>query len=141
MAPLSALNAQAVNVLKLVPVSTDPKGCGAISYPIGANQSEELGVGRIDYQVSSKQTLYGRYFIGNSNLPVTWDNKNVLELNKVAQFNRAQSLAIGDTYTITPNLINSLHLTALRTLNLRVLVPYFDPSRWAYTTRRTGAPI
>ncbi len=144
VAPLADLVAPAKTLLETVypaaPVSaTNP--CGSITIPVGSNQGEQLGVGRIDYQISSKQTLYGRYFIGNSSLPVTWDGKNVLQLGgKVAQYNRAQSLAIGDTYTISPTLINSLHLTALRTLNIRGIVPWFSPQQIGVNYTSDGSP-
>jgi hypothetical protein len=126
--PASAINQQGLNVFNKLPVpasSTDP--CGLISVPIGANQSEQLGVGRIDYQFSSKHTFYGRYLVGNSLLPVTSDGKNILELNKVVQSNRAHTVALGDTFTYSPTFINSAHITVLRTRNVRGIVPWFDP--------------
>ncbi len=114
----------AQNLFKFIPVATNP--CGNITYGISANTTEQQGIGRVDYQVSEKHTLYGRYFIGNYNSPTTWDNQNVLELNKVVQANRVQSLAIGDSYTFSPHLINSLHVTGNRTYGLRAMVPYFS---------------
>ena len=114
-------------VSQYLPVPTDQQ-CGIISFPVGNNSGEQLGVGRIDYQVSQKQTVFGRYLFGNYTLPVTWDNKNVLELNHVGQFNRAQSVALGDVYTFSPSVINSAHITVNRSLNNRAVVPYFDPN-------------
>ena len=45
----------------------------------------------------------------------------------MGQFNQDQSAVIGDTYDITPNIINSVRLTGNRTLGLRTLLPFFDP--------------
>ena len=118
-------NPAALNVLKFVPVSPDP--CGRLQYGIVNNDREHQIVGRMDYQLSSRNNLYGRYFIGNYNNPVVWDEKNVLLANKTGVANQAQSFTLGDTLIITPTTISSLHGTVIRTRNLRTLVSYFSP--------------
>jgi Carboxypeptidase regulatory-like domain/TonB dependent receptor len=118
----------ALALLKFVPIINDSAKpvCGAnLSYATDSDTSEQLGVGRVDYVISTKQSLYARYFIGNYSAPVTWDNVDVLELNQAVQANRDQSLAIGDSYAFSPNLLNSLHITGNRTYGLRAMVPYF----------------
>ncbi len=125
----SLFSTTALNLLKFVPILDDSAKptCGAnLSYATTGNTSEEEGIGRIDYEINSKQTLYARYFIGNYSAPTTWDNVNVLELNQVVQANRVQSLAIGDNYSFSPHLLNSLHITGNRTYALRGMVPYFS---------------
>ena len=121
-----AFNQQALNVLKFVPVSSDP--CGRLDYGISNNNSEYQGIGRLDYQVSDRHSLYGRYFTGNYENPVTWDNKNVLLANKTGVADRAQTLLLGDVFTFNAKTINSFHATVARTANLRSVVKYFSPS-------------
>ena len=118
-------NQAALNVLKFVPVSTDP--CGKLQYGIVNNNREYQVIGRLDYNFSQKHSLYGRYFIGNYNNPVTWDNKNVLLANKTGVADQDQTLTLGDTYTLNPTTISSTHATLIRTRGLRVMVPYFAP--------------
>src|SRR5262249_46869036 len=122
----SLFNQQALNFLKYVPASTDP--CGRIQYGILNNNREHQIIGRIDYQFNANHSFYGRYFLGNYNNPVEWDGQNVLLANKTGVANQAQSIVLGDNYVLTPNTINSLHVTVNRTRNYRVLVPYFSPT-------------
>jgi hypothetical protein len=121
----SLINQQALNLLKFIPISTDP--CGRIQYGILNNNREHQIIGRIDYQMSSNNTFYGRYFIGNYNNPVTWDGKNALLANKTGVADQAQSVVLGDTYIFSPHLVSSSHITVNRTRGFRVMVPYFSP--------------
>jgi Carboxypeptidase regulatory-like domain len=117
--------------------ATPTNPCGAILLANGANLNEQLGVGRLDYQISSKQTIFGRYLMGNSDQPLV--GTAVLQIaNKIVQKNRAQSLVIGDTYTGKPNVVNSLHLTALRTRNVRNIAPFFQPSTFGINDTADG---
>jgi Carboxypeptidase regulatory-like domain/TonB dependent receptor-like, beta-barrel len=118
-------NPQALNLLKFVPVSTDP--CGRLQYGIVNNNREHQVVGRMDYQLNPKQTVYGRYFIGNYQNPVVWDGKNVLLANKTGVANQAQTFVLGHTYVVNPNTISSFHGTLIRTRNFRTMVQYFSP--------------
>ena len=128
VAPLSARNPQGLNMVNFFPkVASATNPCGTISIPSGANLNEQLGVGRLDYQLSSKQTINARYLMGNSDQPLVGDS--ILEAAEQShQKNRAQSLSLGDTYTITPTVINSVHVTAIRTRNIREIAPFFDPT-------------
>ena len=118
-------NPQAINLLKFVLVSSDP--CGRIQYGIVNNNREHQILGRIDYQMGSQHTFYGRYFIGNYNNPVVWDGKNVLLANKTGVANQAQTFVLGHTFVANPNTISSFHGTLIRTRNLRTMVQYFSP--------------
>jgi hypothetical protein len=118
-------NQSALAVLKFVPVSTDP--CGKLTYGLVNNNREYQVIGRIDYNLSQKHSIYGRYFIGNYSNPVSWDGKNVLLANKTGVADQAQTFTLGDTYTINPTTISSFHGTLIRTRADRVMVPYFSP--------------
>jgi hypothetical protein len=106
-----------------LPVPTNP--CGIYNFPNPANYTENQGVARLDYQLSSKNTLFGRYFItnlvappGNSNLPP--DQGGLLIAAIDGQFDRVQSLTLGDTYVISSNTVNTLRLTGNRSYNLTI---------------------
>src|SRR5579864_1747170 len=68
-----------------------------------------MGVAKADYQKSPKNSMYVRAFVTNLEAPSTYDGKNALTLNTNAQHNRVYSLAVGDTYLISANIINSFH--------------------------------
>jgi hypothetical protein len=105
-------NQQALNILKLVPVSTNP--CGTTTLSIPNTGDENQGVSRIDWEQSPKNTIFGRYFITDFSDPPIFDGANLLTTTKAGQLARNQSAVIGDTYTISPTLINSIHVTANR---------------------------
>jgi hypothetical protein len=50
----------AVNISKRLPSSTDP--CGEITYEIGNDSDEHQPVARLDFQLSSDHSFFGRYF-------------------------------------------------------------------------------
>jgi hypothetical protein len=139
----SQFSQQALNIIKAgVPVSTGTvgtPGCGQINVPLSANSTSQQVIGRVDENVSSKQTLFARYFIARFNSPVTVESGDILEANQVAQFNQDQSVTIGDTYNVTPNIINSVRLTGNRTLGLRTLYPFFDPASVGINDYTTAA--
>jgi hypothetical protein len=112
IAPTS-LSPVALAFAKTLPTPTD--GCGTTVVSFRSNQDEDLPVGRIDYQVSSKHSLFGRFALGNLNVPSTYDGKNPLTINTYGVHDLNYQLAIGDTYLITTNLVNSLRVSASRT--------------------------
>src|SRR5262245_18163815 len=110
--PTIRFNQQALNVLKLVPQSSDP--CGRMTLSIPNTGDENQGVSRIDWIQSSKNMLFGRYFISDFADPPVFDGANLLTTTKAGQLARNQSLVLGDTFTLSPTLVNSIHLTANR---------------------------
>jgi hypothetical protein len=110
--PTIRFNQQALNVLQSVPVSTDP--CGRLTLSIPNTGDEDQGVSRVDWEQSSKNTIFGRYFITDFRDPPIFSGNNLLTTTKAGQFARNQSAVIGDTYTFTSSVIDSTHITANR---------------------------
>jgi hypothetical protein len=109
----SLYNQQALNLLQAIPVATSPDGKITFSSPGIVN--EDQGIARLDLPMSSKSTLFTRYFATDYRAPIPFDPTNILPQGKTAsQFSRYQSLAIGHTYTLTPNLVNSFRVTGTR---------------------------
>ncbi len=109
----SNFNAQSVALLGYVPIADNP--CGKISYTYPQTWNEDQGIARVDWNVSDKQNVFIRYFITNSRVPVPFDTENILPQSQATnQYAQYQTLAIGDNYTITQNLVNSLHVTGTR---------------------------
>lgn len=109
--PASSLNASSLALLKYVPVASDP--CGKVTYGIPNPSNEDQYIGRVDWNVSDNQTLFGRYYFTHYNAPAFFNN-NLLLTAQPGLDDQVQSATIGDTYSITPTLINSLHVSGTR---------------------------
>ena len=96
-----------LNLLKVIPISTDP--CGKLIYAISNPSNEYQYVSRLDWVLSSKNSVFARYFILDFANPAIYTN-NVLTTSRPALLQRSQTIALGDQFTITPTMINSLHI-------------------------------
>ena len=61
----SLLNPVAVNIMKTFPVTNDP--CGRTLYALVADQDENQYVAKMDWQISDKNSLFGRFMLGDLN--------------------------------------------------------------------------
>ncbi len=104
-----------------VPISTDP--CGLLKYVLPAIDNENQEIGRIDYVFSARHNLYGRYFIDDFQAPPPFDIHNLFLTQTPGNWERAQSLTIGDSYSISSSLVNSFHATASRRRDNRGVNP------------------
>src|SRR5215469_15393989 len=98
-----------VALAKYLPKTSDP--CGKVSYGIPVQSNERQFVGRVDWIINSKHSLYGRYFLDNYTLKAFFDPHDILVTSTSGNVERAQTFVLGETYTITPATVNSLHLT------------------------------
>jgi hypothetical protein len=108
-----SLNPVAVNIAKTLPVTNDP--CGRVLYGLVANQDEDQVVAKLDYNISTKHSIFGRYMLGRLNTGSTFDQKDPLSINTYGYKDFDYGFNFGDTYTIGNNLVNSLRLAANRT--------------------------
>jgi hypothetical protein len=122
----SRLSSVTPNFLKHVLVSTDP--CGRLQHGIPNNNTENQGLGKVDYTINNDQTVFARYFYAFYDNPATYDGSNVLTLSRTGQNNQAHSLVVGHNYIISTNTLNSFHGTFNRTLNDRQVPEYFTPT-------------
>jgi len=119
----SRLNPVAVGFLKYVPAATDP--CGQIRYGIQNNNTEHEALGKFDYNLNTKQTLFVRYLYAVYENPATFDGQNVLTLSRTGQKNQVHSLVYGHNYVLSGTTLNSFHFTYNRTINDRPLPEFF----------------
>jgi hypothetical protein len=115
--PTTRFNQQALNLLKLIPLATNP--CGKITYGIPTTGDEQQVIGRMDWVQSAKHNLYGRYFIDDYNNPAYYDGTNLLTTAAYGNTQRAQTFTLGDTYAISNTTLNSFHATWTRRRNNR----------------------
>jgi len=123
----------ALNLAKRLPSTTHP--CGEIAYTTTEDSTEGQALGRIDYQLTSNHSLFGRYMATSVKNPTPLTRSDsVLSLYNTSRGagipgldKLAQSLAVGDTYVFGSNMVNSLRFAFNRTAIDRLDTPLFDP--------------
>ena len=104
----------AANIANRLPKVQDP--CGKITYGLLNRPDEFQLLGRADYQRSASNSIFGRYMATTYDSPPPFNfSSNILTTTTGGFDNLAQSYALGDTYLLGPNTINSLRMTVNRT--------------------------
>jgi hypothetical protein len=119
-------NPEALALEKYLPPidpAVDTNGCGEVSYSVPLQQNDNQFVTRVDYSMTPKNNLYGRYFIDGYQAPAFFSPTNILITTQSGNIQRVQSFTLADAYTISPNLVNAAHATILRRRNNRGYAP------------------
>jgi hypothetical protein len=119
-------NQQALALQKYLPTpqaATDPNNCGFVFYSIPYAVTDNQFVTRVDYTVSSKQNIYGRYFIDGYQFPAYFQPHNILVTTQSGNIERVQNFTLGDAYTVTSNVVNAAHISVLRRVDNRGYAP------------------
>ena len=126
----SQLSSVALNMFTFarshLPVSTNP--CGSVPLALPANTNERQILGRIDYIMSQRNTLYARYLIDDYRNPTATGAQavNALLSAKTGQSNQDQSFTLGDTFIINSRTTSSSHATLIRDGNARFPSSFFS---------------
>lgn len=108
----SLFNQSAVQlVTKYLPLASASNG--ALFFGPPNPNTEQQVIGRIDWNKSEKQTIFGRYYITHYSQPGFF-NGNLLNTTNPQLNDQEQSGTFGHTYSISPNLVNSFHLSGTR---------------------------
>ena len=117
-----AYNAASLALEKYLPPidpAVDTQGCGLVSYAIPLENFDNQFVTRVDFTISPKHNLYGRYLVDGYQQPAFFSPTNILITTQSGNIERVQSFSLGDAYTFTANLVNAMHATILRRMNNR----------------------
>jgi len=95
-------------LMKFVTVSADP--CGQINYSIPNPNNENQYIGRADWLQSSRNTIFGRYFIADYDNPPYYTN-NILTTTRAGLEDRTQTVTLGNQYSISPTFVNAARAT------------------------------
>lgn len=114
----SSFNAVASNMLAYLPVTSDP--CGKINVTTPTSSNEYMGVARVDYLQSSKNTINLRYFVSDYALKAQFVNNNILTSGTPGLKDRVTGIELGDTFILTSNLVNSVRLFYTRSAVQRI---------------------
>jgi hypothetical protein len=115
----------ALKIAAKLPATSDP--CGRILFGSVVQQNEYQAVGRTDYQLSDKQTIFARYMATSFFQAVPYSiQQNLLNTIQGGRDNLAQSVTIGDTYLISSTTVNSYRATVNRTAIHRTNADFFS---------------
>ncbi|MBZ5579865.1 MAG: TonB-dependent receptor [Acidobacteriia bacterium] len=123
--PGASISSQAIAMAKAFPVGPEP--CGNTTYTMIANQNEHVGLAKIDYQISAKQSFFGRYFATHSLVPSSFTGTE-LSVQNAGTDDEVNSLVLGHTYILGPGALNSFHATLDRVGITKFQVPIITPS-------------
>jgi hypothetical protein len=123
--PSSAISPQAIAMAKHFPVGPEP--CGNVTYTQIANQNEHMGLTKIDYQISSKQSFFARYYGTHSFVPSSFTGTE-LSVQNAATDDEVNSLVLGHTYILSPSALNSFRATLDRVGITKSQIPIISPS-------------
>ncbi|HEX4811082.1 MAG TPA: carboxypeptidase-like regulatory domain-containing protein [Bryobacteraceae bacterium] len=107
--PVTQFSPVAVALTKYLPVSA-ANGCGLVTYGIPQTGDEEEYIGRVDYVINAKHTLFSRYFADDWRNPPVLNGNNLLTTTSPGNLELAQEATIGDTYVFGPGTLNSFHV-------------------------------
>jgi hypothetical protein len=123
--PVSRFSPQSLKIANLLPQSNNP--CGNTPYGPVQKINEYQVLGRADYQISDKQSLFARYMYTSYYLPPAYQfSKNLLDTSTGGLDDSAQAATVGHTYLFTPSTVNTFRLSMNRVNVLRFNNDYFS---------------
>ena len=87
---------------------------GSVSVALPANFNEQQYLGRIDYTINAKHSLFGTYFFAGYQQPAYYSPTNLLLTTTAGNDERVQHFTLGETFIVTPKLVNTFHGTYAR---------------------------
>ena len=99
-----------------------PGNCGLTTYAQVNNQNEHMGLAKLDYQLSAKQSIFGRYFVTHSLIPSTFTG-NEESVQLAGTDDEVNSLVLGHTYIFGPRALNTFRATLNRDIINKFQVP------------------
>jgi len=138
--PQSMFDPASLKLLSFIPVSTD--NCGTLLYGQPANNPDWQVIGRVDYVINDKHSMYGRYYNYNFTAQAFFDGKNALTTGPTPG-NKDNTIAVtfGDTYLFSPTMVNSFHATFNRRADNRGSAPNLFGPQALGMKNTNGGPI
>ena len=123
----------AVAIMNSGQIPVPPNQCGQVEFGLKPITNENLTVEKVDYQISEKDSFFGRYELAHLVDPPGNTPGNVLTTGQavtgayttypIVNTWQTQSLALGDTYLVSANMVSSFRATLLRPTNTRGTPP------------------
>lgn len=103
----------------VVPLADGSDKCGHVQYAIPKLINDKQFVTRLDYTINSRNNLYGRYFLDGYQEPAPFSPTNILVTTQSGNIERVQSFTLGENWSISSKLVNTIHATVSRRVNNR----------------------
>ena len=117
----------AVKIAGLLPTTSDP--CGQIAYSRPTKPTEDMPIGRIDWQLNPNHSLFARYMLSTTFWDPAFENAdgNILAATLGGRDNTVHSLAIGDSMVLSNSMVNNIRFSVSRTSVVRTHSELFGP--------------
>jgi hypothetical protein len=106
----SCITTPAMNLLKYVPESSTGSVTSLGSSPV----NDEMYLGRIDLNLSSKQSVFGHVFVDHNDSSDPFTGSNIAGYNSASRPEETDNIALNETYTFRPDLVNQVVVAFLR---------------------------
>ena len=116
----SLFNPVALKIISLMPLASDP--CGTIRYGIPTPNGEHQGMGRVDWQRTSSDAIFARWFVANYAAP-SYYTDNLITTAATGQAGQVQSIIAADTRVLNPTSVNSFRTAFTRSMMVRTNAP------------------
>jgi hypothetical protein len=118
----------ALAITARLPTTSDP--CGLVQYGLPAATDEGQYVSKVDYQLSSKHSLFGRYIatkvLTTPPFGLAEAQQNLLATRIGGRDNLAQSFTVGENFVISPTTLNAVRFALNRTDIHRTSTDFFS---------------
>ncbi len=114
----------ATQVLQLVPVTAS----NTITTLSASPKSNNLGMGRIDWVKSDKQSAFGHFYIERNHSSNAIARGNIPNFEGVTRNEETDMITLNDTYSFSPTLLNQAVVSYLRTTSAVLNTKTFPPS-------------
>ena len=117
----------AVKIAGMLPTTSDP--CGQIAYSRPTKPTEDMPIGRIDWQLNPNHSLFARYLLSKTFWDPAFENAggNILAATLGGRDNTVHSLAVGDSMVLNNAMVNNIRFSVSRTSVIRTHSELFGP--------------
>jgi hypothetical protein len=123
----SAFSPAAINIATRLPATTDP--CGLIAFGVKGDRDERQPLVRVDYQLSTKHSLFGRYMGTQITQPPGYSGgtDNLLKTDFPGANDAVHSLTVGETTVFSSSVVNAVRVAMNKAKVDNFQTPFFSP--------------
>ncbi len=117
-ASIGPLDPVALNIAKLLPILPAGSSSGSQTFGTPLQQNFDEYIARFDQVIRGQNRLFGRFYLNKYHHAPTYDGKDLLTAGPGSTV-QSQNWALGYTWVISPSLVNSIVLDAVRSASDR----------------------